>query len=139
LLVILLVTTLALGLQPKQKHGKVWVESATQESHFHSQECEGINPYIHKWILTFGIRIPMESWIFKEIFQGSKFVRLKISLYQLKVLEMSKMNLHDSSEYLKDKLWPKKGRESLCQFYSHPLKVANCPEICMCRWCATYY
>jgi hypothetical protein len=75
----------------------------------------------------------------KRYFRGSKFVRLKFSLYQLKVLEMSKMNLHDSSEYLKDKLWPKKGRESLCQFYSHPLKVVNRPEICMCKWCATYY
>jgi hypothetical protein len=75
----------------------------------------------------------------KKYFRGSKFVRLKFSLYQLKVLEMSKMNLHDSSEYLKDKLWPKKGQESLCQFYSHPLKVVNHLEICMCKWCATYY
>jgi hypothetical protein len=35
-----IVTTLALGSQPKQKHGKVLAKSATQESHFHSQECE---------------------------------------------------------------------------------------------------
>jgi hypothetical protein len=38
------VTTLALGLgsQPKQGHGKVWIESATQESHSHSWECEKV-------------------------------------------------------------------------------------------------
>jgi hypothetical protein len=37
-----IVTTLALGLRPRQGHGKVWVESATQESHSHSWECERV-------------------------------------------------------------------------------------------------
>jgi hypothetical protein len=30
------VTTLALGLQPKQRHGKVRIKNATRESHLHS-------------------------------------------------------------------------------------------------------
>jgi hypothetical protein len=33
------VIILVLGLQPKQGHGKVQVESATQKSHSHSREC----------------------------------------------------------------------------------------------------
>ncbi len=50
------VTTLALGSWPKQRHGKVWVENATQESH------------TPKWTPILEVRIPMESRIFKEIF-----------------------------------------------------------------------
>jgi hypothetical protein len=53
----------------------------------------------------------MESQIFKEVFQGSKPIGLKNSLYHWKVLEtsMSKMGSHDPFEYLKHKLWPKEG------------------------------
>jgi hypothetical protein len=32
-----------------------------------------------------------------------------------------------------------KGRKSNRQFDSWPLKVENCPDFLMCRWCATYY
>jgi hypothetical protein len=38
------VMTLVLGSWPMQRHGKVWAKNATQESHFHSRECEGMNP-----------------------------------------------------------------------------------------------
>ncbi len=34
---------------------------------------------------------------------------------------------------------PKKGWESNCQFDFWPLKVGNCLEILVCRWCATYH
>jgi hypothetical protein len=127
LLVILLVTTLALGLQPRQKHGKVWVESATQESYFHSRECEGINPYIPKWISLSKLESLWSLKSSKRYFRGSKFIRLKISLYQLKVLEMSKMNLHDSSEYLKDKLWPKKRSGIIVPILLPPTKSHELP------------
>jgi hypothetical protein len=36
----LCVTTLTLGLQPRQGHGKVQAKGATHESHTHSWECE---------------------------------------------------------------------------------------------------
>jgi hypothetical protein len=49
-----------------------------------------------------------------------------------------KIGLHDPFEYLKHKLWKKKGQESKYQFDSHPLKVGNFFEICCCRWHATY-
>jgi hypothetical protein len=37
-----------LGSQLKQMDGKVWAESATQESHLHSRKCEGMNPHTPK-------------------------------------------------------------------------------------------
>jgi hypothetical protein len=70
-----------------------------------------MNPDTHKWTLILGVGIPMESRIFKEVFQESKFIGLKKTLYHCKVLEMkiSKMGLHDPFEYLIHKLWPKEG------------------------------
>jgi len=79
--------TLTLGSWPRQRHGKVRIESATWESHLHSQECEGLNPHIPKWIPTLGVGIPMEFQIFKKIFQQSKPIGLKIYLYNWKALE----------------------------------------------------
>jgi hypothetical protein len=75
----------------------VRAESAAQESHFHSQECEEMNLHTPKWTPILGIRIPMESQILKEGFQGSKLIGLKNSLYHWKTLQtyMSKMSSHD--------------------------------------------
>jgi hypothetical protein len=70
----LIVMTLALGLQPKQRHGKVWAESATRE-------CEVMNPHTPKWTPILGVGIPMESQFFKDVFQGSKLIGLNSSLY----------------------------------------------------------
>jgi hypothetical protein len=41
-------------------HGKVQTNSATHESHLHSQECEGMNSHTPKWTPTLGVRILME-------------------------------------------------------------------------------
>jgi hypothetical protein len=84
------VTTLALGSQPRQGHGKVRAKSAIRESHLHSRsvkECERMNPHTPKWILTLGIKASMESRIFKEQFQGLIFIRLKSSLYHSKYFD----------------------------------------------------
>jgi hypothetical protein len=51
------------------------------------KECEGMNPHIPKWTLILGVGVLMESQIFKEGFQGSKFIGLKSSLYHWKALE----------------------------------------------------
>jgi hypothetical protein len=48
------------------------------------------------------------------------------------------MGLHDPFDYLQHKLWSKEGQQSKCQFDSRPLKVRNRPELCVCRWRATY-
>jgi hypothetical protein len=51
---------------------------------------------------------------------------------------MFKMNSDVSFEYLKHKLWPKKGHEWKCQFDYQPLKNKNFPYLHVCKWCATY-
>ncbi len=78
------VTTLNLGSQPKQRHGKVRAKSATRKSHLHSwssRECEWMNPHTPKWTLTLGVGNIIELQIFKKLLQGSKLIGLKTSLY----------------------------------------------------------
>jgi hypothetical protein len=50
---------------------------------------------------------------------------------------MFKMGLHDPFEYLKHKLWPKKGQKLNCQFDSRSWKVKNRLDFFSCKWCAT--
>jgi hypothetical protein len=108
LLVILLVMTLALGLQPRQNMERCGLK---MQPGSHIFTPRSVRELIHTFPSGFSLSELESLWSLKfskRYFKGSKFVRLKISLYQLKVLEMSKMNLHDSSKYLKDKLWQKK-------------------------------
>jgi hypothetical protein len=72
-------------------------------------ECEGMNPHTPKWAPTLGVRVPMDSWIFRKRLQGSKPIGLKRSLYYWKSLGtwMSRMGSHDPFGHLKHKLWPK--------------------------------
>ncbi len=67
----IVVTTLSLGSQPRQGHGKVRVESVIRESHSHSRElknCEGMSPHTPKWTPTLGVGVLIEYQIFREQF-----------------------------------------------------------------------
>jgi len=59
---------------------------------------------------TLGVKVPMDSRIFKGRLQGSKLIGLSF-LYHWKVLEMQmfKMGLHDTFGYLRHELWLKEG------------------------------
>ncbi len=61
-------------------------------NHIHTlgsaREYEGMSPHTPKWTPILGIRIPMESQIFKERFEGSKLIGTKTSLYHKKTLKM---------------------------------------------------
>ncbi len=74
-------------------------------------KCEGLNSHIPKWAPTLGVRVAMDSWIFRRQFHWSKLIGLKNYLCYWKDLEtyMSKMGLHDPFGYLKHKWRPKKG------------------------------
>jgi len=50
------------------------------------RECEGMNPHTPKWTPTLGVGVLMDSQIFREQLQGSKFIGLKSSLYHWKTL-----------------------------------------------------
>jgi hypothetical protein len=46
-----------------------------------ARECKGMKLHTPKWVPTLGVRVSMYFQIFKEVFQGSKFIGLKSSLY----------------------------------------------------------
>jgi hypothetical protein len=73
-----------LGLATKARACKGATKSEVRESHFSVRECEGINPHTPKWAPTLGIRLLMDSQIFRKQFQGSKLMGLKSFLYHWK-------------------------------------------------------
>jgi len=52
-----------------------------------ARECERINPHTFKATFIWGIRVPMDSWIFREQLQGSKPIGLRSFLYHWKAIE----------------------------------------------------
>jgi hypothetical protein len=82
------VATLALGSWPKQGLAKVWAKNWSPQVTFRAPgsvgECEGMNPHTPKWTPTLGIKILVDSRIFKRWLQGSKLIGLNNSLYHWK-------------------------------------------------------
>jgi len=141
---ITFITTLTLGLWPKQGHGKLWVESATWESHSHSWECGRVwrnEPTYSQLGSHFGSWSPENSQIFRKRFEGLKLIGLNFFYTNGKFLRHKCLNwarmIHLST--YNTSYGRKKGRESKCQFDSWPLKVRYRPELCACRWHATYF
>jgi hypothetical protein len=75
----------SLGLMTKARACKV----AGQEKELRSErKCEGMNPHTPKWAPTLGVRVPMDSRMFKKRLQGSKPIGLRKSLYHYKAIEI---------------------------------------------------
>ncbi len=108
-----IVATLALGSRPRQKGlqrcGPRLSPRVTFSCPGSAKECEGENPHTPKWIPMLGVRVLVDSRMFREWLQGSKLNSLKSSLYHWKSIEtfMSEMGLHHPFGHLKHKLWPK--------------------------------
>jgi len=81
---------LSLGLTTKARACKVANQEGSLGVTPHApgsvRKCEGMNPHTSKRASTLGVGIPMDSQIFREQFQGSKFNGLKNSLYHWKDL-----------------------------------------------------
>jgi hypothetical protein len=65
--------TLTLGSWLKQKHWKVQAKIQLGSV----RKCEGMNSHTPIWTPILGIKIPMESQIFKEGFKGLNLIILK--------------------------------------------------------------
>jgi hypothetical protein len=80
-----------LGLATKTKVCKGASRNGSLIITFHVREsvgeCEGMNPHTPKWVFTLGVGILIDLQIFREVFQRSKFIGLKNSLYHSKALE----------------------------------------------------
>jgi len=89
--------------------GQEWSLGVTFHAPGSVRNCEGMNPHTPKWAPTLGVKVPMDSWIFRGWLQGSKLIVLKNSLYLWKApgMQMFIMVSHDPFGYLKHKLCPK--------------------------------
>jgi len=80
----------SLGLTTKARAcegvGQEWSLGVTFHALGSVGECEGMNPHTPKWAPTLGIKVPMDSWIFREQSQGSKPIGLKSCSYHWKAL-----------------------------------------------------
>ncbi len=52
-----------------------------------AKECEGKNPHTPKWTPMLGVRVPVDSRMFREWLQGSKPNGSRSSLYYWKAIE----------------------------------------------------
>jgi hypothetical protein len=94
ILCYIIVATLALGSQPRQKglqgcgpKGSLGVTSKTPGS---ARECEGVSLHIPRATPTLGEGVPVDSQNFREPFEGSKLNSLWRSLYHWKALRCLK-------------------------------------------------
>jgi len=69
------------GLQGCESRRKPWITSQAPGS---VGDCEGMNSHTPRWTPTLGVRIPVDSQIFKKRLQGLKPIGLKSSLYHWK-------------------------------------------------------
>jgi hypothetical protein len=103
----------SLGLTTKVRACKGASQKCNLGVTFHSPrnvgECEEMNSHTPKWVPTLGVRLPMDSQIFKRQLKGSKLIGFRSSLFHYKVFQiyMFKMGSHDPFRNLKHKLWSK--------------------------------
>jgi hypothetical protein len=80
----------SLGFATKARACKSAGQEGSLRVTFHApknaKECEGMNLHTPKETPTLGVRIPMDSQIFRERLQESKLIELKSFLYHWKAL-----------------------------------------------------
>jgi hypothetical protein len=100
-----------------------------------------MNPHTPKGVSTLGVGVPMDSRMFRKLFQGSKPNELRSYLYHWKAIETSmfKMGFYDPFGHLKHKLWPKARSGVKLVVWLPTTKVWNRPNFLACKWRATYH
>jgi len=78
-----IITTLALGLQPRQGLARLQAKKKPGSE----GKCERMNVHIPKGASTLGVGILVDSRIFKDRLQGLKPIGLKSYLYHWKAIE----------------------------------------------------
>jgi hypothetical protein len=99
-----------------------------------------MNPHTPRGASTLGVRILVDSRMFREWLQGSNPMTRKVpytignllKLRCLKWVHMTHLDIWNTS------YGQKKGKESNWQFDFRPLKVKNRPDFLACRWHVTY-
>jgi len=93
-----------------------------------------------QWNSTLGVGLPMDSWILRGWFSGSKINSLRSFYIIGKLLECRclKWTRITHLDIWNTSYGQKKGREWNWLFDSQPLKVRNRLNFFACRWRATY-
>jgi hypothetical protein len=73
-----------LGLTTKARACKV---ACQKRKHGSGRKCEGMNLHTPKGTSTLGVRVPVDSRMFKERLQGPKFNGLRSYIYHWKFIE----------------------------------------------------
>jgi len=103
----------------------------------HAPRSAIIDSHTPKGTPTLGIRVPVDSRMFRERLQGSmdwgvlNIISKILECRCLKWARIAHLDIWNTS------YGQKKGQESNWQFDSRPLKVKNRPDFVTCRWCAT--
>jgi hypothetical protein len=117
-----------------------WSSGVTFHAPKNVGKCEGMNPHTPKWTPNLGVRVLMDSRIFRERLQGSQLIGLKISLHHWKfiIIYMPNMGSYYPFGYLKHKLWPKEGLGVKLPIWLMTTKSQESPQLFLCRWRVTY-
>jgi len=135
----------SLGLAPKARGCKVVGQKKSPGAMSHApgsaKECEGIDPHTPKGTPTLGVRVPVDSRIFKGRVQGQNLMAWKVIYIIGKPLELRcpKWAHITHLDIFNISYGQKKGQEPNWQFDSQPLKVGNRPDFLACRWHTTYH
>jgi hypothetical protein len=111
-----------------------WVPIITFHALGNVGEHEGVNPHIPKWTPILGVKVSMDSRIFKGRLQGSNSLDWKVlyiieNLLERRCIKWVRMIHLDTWNI---SYGQKKGQESNYQFDSRPLKVKNRPDLFAC-------
>jgi hypothetical protein len=134
----------SLGLATKAKTykgaGQEGSLGVTSHAHGSVRECEIMNLHTPKWTPTLGVRVPMDSQIFRE-YKGQNPLNWKAPYIIGKPLECRylKWACMTHLDTLNTSYGQKKCQKSNWQFDSWPLKVRNCPDFLAWKWHATYH
>jgi hypothetical protein len=141
---MLIVVTLALGLQPRQGIARLRAKREAGESHL---MLPRVQKSVREWTLTLPSELSLweleSKWTPESLESNCKgqnpSVRKVLYIIEkllehkcLKWAHMTHLNIWNKN------YGQKKGRESNWQFDSRPLKVRNQPDFLVCRWCVTY-
>jgi hypothetical protein len=140
-----IVTTLNLGLQPRQGLARLWAKKEAKKSHLmlprvqknvksetsHSQVNSHCVSWSPKWTSEFseGNGKGQNPLVWRFFYIIGSLLKMKC----LKWVSMTHLDIWNTS------YGQKKGRESNWQLDSQPLKVKNRPNILLFRWRAKYH
>jgi hypothetical protein len=139
-----IIITLTLGSWPRQGFARLWAKKEAGSHTTYSWECEkvwGNEPSHPKGVPLWELESQWTPKSSKGDCRGQNLMAWKKNYINEKLLELRYLKWAHIAHL---DIWntnygQKKGRESNWQFDSRPLKVKNRPDLCACRWRATYH